>query len=82
MSRGSEILSFLSGSNALFLEQIYSSYIQDPASVDDSWRTFFQQLDDAAPQVLKHAMGASWSPRVGDKSLAYGRYAEESLTSK
>jgi 2-oxoglutarate dehydrogenase E1 component len=80
MSRGSEILSFLSGSNALFLEQMYSSYVQDPASIDDSWREFFEQLNDTAPTVLKQALGATWSPRVGDKSLAYGRYAEETAS--
>ncbi len=40
-------LSFLSGANGAFLEQIYEAYRSDPAAVDPSWRTFFEELSDA-----------------------------------
>lgn len=76
MSREANLASFLSGSNALYLEQAYSSYVQDPASVDASWANFFNSLGDDEHHVLKEAVGASWSQRVGEKSLAYGRYAD------
>ncbi|NCP62757.1 MAG: 2-oxoglutarate dehydrogenase E1 component [Alphaproteobacteria bacterium] len=76
MPREIELSSFLSGSNALFLEQTYSSYVKDPASVDPSWVQFFASLGDDVHAVLQEAVGASWSHRVGEQSLAYGRYGE------
>ncbi len=76
MSREIELSSFLSGSNALFLEQTYSSYVKDPSSVDPSWAQFFASLGDGVHEVLQEAVGASWSHRVGEQSLAYGRYGE------
>ncbi len=76
MSREIELSTFLSGSNALFLEQTYSSYVKDPRSVDPSWAQFFTSLGDGVQDVLQEAMGASWSHRVGEQSLAYGRYGE------
>lgn len=76
MSREIELSSFLSGSNALFLEQTYSSYVKDPTSVDPSWVQFFASLGDDVHAVIQEAVGASWSHRVGEHSLAYGRYGE------
>lgn len=32
------------GGNAPFVEEIYERYAQDPASVDDSWRRFFENV--------------------------------------
>lgn len=63
MAREIDLTSFLNGSNAVFLEQLYASYIEDPQSVDDSWRNFFDSLGDEAQYVLKQAVGASWSPK-------------------
>lgn len=76
MSYDASLASFLSGSNALYLEQTYAAFIDDPSSVDPSWRSFFESLADQAHDVLREAMGPSWSHRVGEKSLAYGRYAD------
>ena len=44
--------SFLYGSNATFIAELYSRYLADPASVDESWRRFFAELRDEAPTVL------------------------------
>lgn len=55
--------SFLTGHNAIFLEQLYSAYVQNPNAVDPTWRQFFEGLGDGAEQILKQAVGASWSPR-------------------
>lgn len=63
MAREIDLTSFLNGSNAVFLEQLYASYIEDPQSVDTSWRNFFDSLGDEAQYVLKQAVGASWSPK-------------------
>ncbi len=37
--------SFLDGEHAIFLEQLYEQYLQDPNSIDPQWQTYFQQLD-------------------------------------
>ena len=36
--------SYLFGSNAPFIEELYESYLADPASVDERWRVYFDQL--------------------------------------
>ncbi|MEB4592916.1 2-oxoglutarate dehydrogenase E1 component [Candidatus Thiothrix sp. Deng01] len=37
--------SFLDGEHAIFLEQLYSQYQQDPDGMDPQWLTYFQRLD-------------------------------------
>ena len=52
--------SFLDAANATFVEEMYAKYVDDPASVDPSWRFFFQQLQDD-PGAVRHAVaGPSW----------------------
>ncbi len=52
--------SFLYGSNAPYIEDLYARYEQNPASVDAEWQAFFQGLKDEAADVAKSARGASW----------------------
>src|SRR5437867_593870 len=54
---------FLSGPNAAFITELYARYIEDPQSVDESWRGFFAELADDAPNIAKDLEGASWAPR-------------------
>ncbi|MET0181386.1 MAG: 2-oxoglutarate dehydrogenase E1 component, partial [Caulobacterales bacterium] len=52
--------SFLYGGNAVFVEQMHAKFLADPASVDPSWRAFFQQVQDN-PDDVRHAVeGPSW----------------------
>src|SRR5258708_7053558 len=51
---------FLYGSNATFIAELYSRYLEDPASVDESWRSFFAELAEQAPDVLKELDGPGW----------------------
>ena len=46
--------SYLFGGNAPFVEELYESYLNNPQSVSDSWRAYFDQL-----QVLPGSGGAS-----------------------
>ncbi len=39
--------SYLSGSNANFIEDLYERYLQDPEAVDREWRHYFQGIEDA-----------------------------------
>ena len=36
--------SLLDGNSAIYLESIYESYLEDPASVSTSWRSYFDDL--------------------------------------
>ncbi|BCH30044.1 2-oxoglutarate dehydrogenase subunit E1 [Mesorhizobium sp. L-8-10] len=55
------LTSFLYGGNADYIEALYSSYQDDPSSVNSEWRDFFGALQDDAGDVRKNARGASWS---------------------
>jgi len=45
--------SYLFGSNAPFLEEQYESYLADPSSVSDSWREYFDRLQQQ-PGIAEH----------------------------
>ena len=67
--------SFLSGTNAAFIEDVYARYLKDPDSVDAQWATFFAGLEDNVTEALKEIEGASWAPKKG--LLAPGAIEEE-----
>src|SRR3954447_13359474 len=52
--------SFLQGTNATYIDDLYARYEQDPASVDTDWQEFFKSLKDTPADVQKNADGASW----------------------
>jgi 2-oxoglutarate dehydrogenase E1 component len=53
--------SFLQGTNAAYIDDLYARFEQDPASVDAEWQEFFKSLKDAPADVAKNAEGASWA---------------------
>ncbi len=68
MAKPLESLSFLSAADADYIAELYSRYLQNPSSVDQSWNTFFTELDDDTRGLLAEMQGASWTPspdRVG-----------------
>ena len=61
---GIDILaSAFSGANAAFLADLYARWVNDPASVDQSFADLFDAMNDEARAVLEDASGASWAPR-------------------
>ena len=42
--------SHLSGGNLVYVEQLYDSYLTDPNSISEEWRSYFDQL----PRVNGH----------------------------
>jgi 2-oxoglutarate dehydrogenase E1 component len=53
--------SFLDGGNAAYIEDLYARYQQNPSSVDESWRTLFEQMrGDDRSSIEKSAKGPSW----------------------
>jgi 2-oxoglutarate dehydrogenase E1 component len=53
--------SFLQGTNAAYIDDIYARYEKDPASVDGEWQEFFKSLKDAPADISKNAEGPSWA---------------------
>jgi 2-oxoglutarate dehydrogenase E1 component len=75
--------SFLQGTNATYIDEIYARYEKDPASVDPEWQEFFGSLKDPAADVRKNAEGPSWArdnwplaPRDELTSALDGNWAE------
>src|SRR4029077_6852934 len=52
--------SFLQGTNATYIDDLYARYEQDSASVDPDWQEFFKSLKDTPADVQKNADGPSW----------------------
>jgi 2-oxoglutarate dehydrogenase E1 component len=53
--------SFLQGTNAAYIDDLYARYERDPASVDPEWQDFFKSLKDNPADVTRNAEGASWA---------------------
>lgn len=52
--------SFLQGTNATYIDEIYARYEKDPSSVDPEWQEFFKSLNDQPGDISKNAQGPSW----------------------
>jgi 2-oxoglutarate dehydrogenase E1 component len=52
--------SFLFGTNAAFIEGLYAQYLDDPNSVDGTWRAFFEALGDRGLNPTQLGRGPSW----------------------
>ncbi|MBT5374768.1 MAG: 2-oxoglutarate dehydrogenase E1 component, partial [Rhodospirillaceae bacterium] len=62
MDANRDLTSFLSGVNATFIAELYSKYLESPASIDPGWADFFSELDDDPTSLLHEMKGASWAP--------------------
>jgi len=72
--------SFLSGSNATYVAELYARYLDNPNSVDPSWGSFFSGLEEEARDVLDELRGATWGETDGGVIGHNGADAIESLT--
>ncbi|NRA29396.1 MAG: 2-oxoglutarate dehydrogenase E1 component [Parvularculaceae bacterium] len=64
--------SFLSGANALYLDQQFAKYAENPNSVDPALRAYFDAFGDGAETAKANAEGPSWGrpdvrARAGDE---------------
>ena len=53
--------SFLQGTNATYIDELYANYEKDPTSVDAEWQEFFKSLKDTPTDVRQNAEGPSWA---------------------
>lgn len=75
--------SFLQGTNAPYIDDLYARYEQDPNSVDADWQAFFKSLKDQPADAQKNAEGPSWgrdnwplTPRDDLTSALDGNWAQ------
>jgi 2-oxoglutarate dehydrogenase E1 component len=55
---------FLTGTNAGFIAELYARFLEDPSAVDESWGRFFAELKDDDSAVLADLRGPSWGERA------------------
>ena len=51
---------FLDGGNAAYLEQMQARYVENPNSVDPSFRAYFESLGEDRTNAKKNASGPAW----------------------
>ena len=54
--------SFLTGFNSAYIEEYYSTYLENPELLPKDWMDFFDGLKDDTEKILKNIKGPSWSP--------------------
>jgi 2-oxoglutarate dehydrogenase E1 component len=55
-----EATSFLNGTNAAFVEQMYAAWQANPASVSQDWQDYFSQLGEQGLSETQLGRGPSW----------------------
>jgi 2-oxoglutarate dehydrogenase E1 component len=55
-----EATSFLSGTNAQFLEALYAQYLANPALVDPEWQAYFASLGEQGLTPTQLGRGPAW----------------------
>ena len=58
-----EKTSFLQGGNSPFIKELYLQYLNNPNTVPQSWREFFDGLDEDKEAIQKEILGPSWAPK-------------------
>ena len=71
--------SFLSGTNAAFLEGLYAQYLANPDSVDEGWRAYFAELGEAGLTPTQLGRGPAWRRDQQDRAAA-GRNSPQALS--
>ena len=61
--------SFLAGMNVEFIREFYADYLADPKSLPESWKSFFDGLNDDQKLVFEDLRGPTWSPEKKFKKL-------------
>ncbi|CAB1369306.1 2-oxoglutarate decarboxylase, thiamin-requiring [Denitratisoma oestradiolicum] len=77
--------SYLFGTNAPFIEELYETYLANPAAVDPAWRDYFDKLSTlpgagnyTGPDVAHAPIVASFAQRAKDGTLQSSARASES----
>ena len=60
-----EATSFLSGTNAIYVERLYAQYLADPNSVEQSWRDYFAGLGEGHLTATQLGQGPAFARGKG-----------------
>src|SRR5690606_20959065 len=74
MAEHPEETSFLFGSNATFIAELYGRYLEDPSAVDPSWVPLFEELKRSDGAAVEDLRGPSWG-RVRPSVIGNGEAA-------
>src|SRR6185295_11008910 len=81
-----EATSFLNGTNAAFVEQMYAAWLANPSSVDQSWQSYFSQVGDQGLSPTQLGRGPAWRrdrrPDVPSSDLIAALTGQEPPASK
>ena len=54
--------SFLNKSNSAFIEQMYLKFVNKDVDLPESWKNYFEGIDEELDVIVKEINGPSWSP--------------------
>src|SRR5690242_7643795 len=69
---------FLTGANAGFIAELYTRFLEDPGSVDESWRRFFAEMAEDGSAMLAELRRPSWGEHA-PRAAANGSVDAERL---
>ena len=55
--------SFLNKSNSGFIEEMYIKFIEGDPNLPESWRNYFEDLNEDLEIISKEIRGPNWSPK-------------------
>ncbi len=68
-------LSYLNSSNAIYIDELFGQYCQDPESIDSSWRFFFDGLE-LGGELDPDGLSRSDGPSISASSSSAGSSAD------
>src|SRR4029079_15622037 len=74
-----ESTSTLFGGNAPFIEELYESYLADPASVSPEWRSYFDEIKGDAADVPHASVVESFGEFALNRVVAAGMVDETTM---
>ena len=60
--------SFLSQNNSAFIEHMYIKYVNNDPSLPESWKKYFQELNEDVSAIIKDINGPSWSKKIDNSN--------------
>ena len=67
--------SFLNKSNSAFIEQMYLKFIEKDPELPQSWKDYFEDLDEELNLVVKEINGPSWqTTKKIDENVVLEKY--------
>ncbi|MBS0236720.1 MAG: 2-oxoglutarate dehydrogenase E1 component [Proteobacteria bacterium] len=61
---------YLFAGNAVFIEELYQKYLQDPSSIDPQWQQYFAAMGESQNEAKRAFAAASWRPNQ-NKIIGY-----------